>query len=541
MKKADLVLKSNAVFTGLTSSAFKGGIAISGNIIVAVGNDMKIDGWVGTETKVLEYCDEMIMPGFIDAHMHFFTGAFVSSEYMLMELFEAHSEEECANMVENFASKHPEYKTITGMGWFPVYWDKSDILPHRSSLDAVVQDRPVYLLSADGHTFWLNSKALEECNITKNTKVTFGEIGKDENGELTGLLFEIEAESPANERAFLLPRDELKTVQKNFYKEVARWGITSATNMSVCPVMEESFKEYEIAAELEKDGELTVRLHLYPSLGLHTNLDKAITLREQYCSDKLRVSGLKQFVDGVTSTYSAYLLEPYTDKPETRGFSNYSAEFYKECIVNANKEGFGVRLHAIGDAAVKLALDAYEESNKQNDNKNIKNCIEHIESIHPDDIPRFAKLGIIASMQPTHLIHEVNEKVSRIGVERCKYEWPFKTLLDKGAILAFGTDFPVANFNPFLTIYSAVTRSTEEGELIGVNPQEKLSLAEALRTYTYGGACSINRESQLGTLVEGKLADIIVLNKNLFSVPSNEILNTRVKLAIMDGKVVFEG
>ncbi len=540
MIKADLVIKSNAVFSGLTNSVFKGGIAISGNKIAAVGSDMKIDEWISADTKVYEYGDALIMPGFVDAHMHFFTGAFVSSKYMLMNLFKAHSEQECAEMVEIFAKEHPEYSTITGMGWFPAYWGKNDPLPHKASLDAVVPDRPVYLLSADCHTFWLNSKALEECNITKEMQVSFGEIGKDEKGELTGLLFEIEASAPANENAFNLPEHEMKTLQESFYKKIAACGITSATNMSASPVLETNFKEYEMAAELEKEGNLTVRLHLYPSLGLDADLDRIKALRRQYSSDKLRVSGLKHFVDGVTSTYTAYLLEPYADKPETSGFSNYTSEFYKKSIMNANKEGFGVRLHAIGDAAVRLALDSYEESNKTNNNRMIKNCIEHIESIHPDDIPRFSKLGVIASMQPMHLILEVDEKVTRIGKERCRYEWPFKTLINNGAILAFGTDYPVADINPFPNIYSAVTRSTEEGQQIGVNPQEKISVAEALRAYTFGGACSINREDELGTLEEGKLADIIVLDKNLFEVSNEDIIETKVKLTIMDGKVVFE-
>ncbi len=541
MAKADLVLKSNAVFTGLTNSIFKGGIAISGKKIAAVGSDIEIDKWIDQDTKVYEYNDSLIIPGFVDAHMHFFTGAFVSSKYMLTDLSRAHSEQECADMVGTFANEHPEYKTITGIGWFPAYWDKKDALPHRKLLDDVVSDRPVYLLSADCHTFWLNTKALEECSVTKDTQVTFGGIGKDEEGELTGLLFEIEAESTANEKAFLLPKQEMKALQKEFYKKLAAHGITSTTNMSASPLLEESFYEYEAAAELEKEGDLTVRLHLYPSLGLDTNLDKAKALREQYSSDKLRISGLKHFVDGVTSTYSAYLLEPYKDKPETSGFSNYPPELYKKTILNANKEGFGVRLHAIGDAAVRLALDAYEESNIQNENKNIKNCIEHIESIHPEDIPRFPKLGIIASMQPMHLILDVNEKVTRIGKERCQYEWPFKTFINNNATLAFGTDYPVADIDPFPNIYSAVTRRTEEGEMIGVNPQEKISIAEALMAYTYGGACSINREDELGTLEEGKLADITVLDKNLFEISNEDILETKVKLTIMDGKVIFEG
>jgi hypothetical protein len=402
-----------------------------------------------------------------------------------------------------------------------------------------VPDKPVYLLSADGHTFWLNTKALEESGITSDSTVTFGGIGKDSDGELTGLLFEIEAEAPANEFAFALPAERMKEIQKNFYREIARCGITSTASMSVNPVIEQSFAEYEIAEELEREGELTVRLHLYPSLGLDGNFEVAKSLRERYRSEKLRVTGLKQFVDGVTSTYSAFMLQPYSDKPETTGFSNYPADLYKECIAAANKEGFAVRLHAIGDAGVRLALDAFEESSRKNGNTGRKNTIEHIESIHPDDIGRFHDLEIIASMQPIHLVMDANEKVERIGEDRCRYEWPFKSLLDSGATLAFGTDFPVAPIDPFSNIYAAVARRDSEGVQAGLNPQEKISLAQALKAYTYGSACALNRESDLGTLEQGKLADIIVLDKDPFSGHIEEILKTQIKMTMMDGKIIY--
>lgn len=539
MQKASLVIKSNAIFTGLSDSPVKGAVAIEGNKIAAVGSEAEISQWIAEDTTVLDYGDQLVMPGIIDAHMHFFTGAFVNSEYMLMELFEAKSEEECAKMVGAFAEAHPDYTAITGMGWFRAFWDDHETLPHRRSLDAVVSDRPVYLLSADCHTFWLNSRALEECGITKDSQVSFGSYGKDENGELDGLLYEIEACAPANERAFQLNESKMKELQKAFYGEIARNGITATTNMSVNPVLESSFKEFEAAAELEREGALTVRLHLYPSMGLEPNFETVKNLREKYCSDKLRISGLKQFVDGVTSTYTAYLTEPYSDCPETRGFSNYSAELYEKCILEANREGLGVRLHCIGDAAVRLALDAYEKSNRQNGNGNLKNTIEHIESIQPEDIPRFAELGVIASVQPIHLPLDVDEKVSRIGTERCRYEWPFQTMLNEKAILAFGTDFPVADINPFPNIHAAVTRCGENGQIVGVNPQEKISVADALRAYTLGSAYAINREHELGTLEPGKLADVIVLEKNIFNIPAAEIAGLKTVLTIMDGKIVY--
>ncbi len=540
MQKADLVLKSNAVFTGTGSPVFHGGVAVRGNRIVAVGAEGEIDPWIGNETEVRDFGDRLIMPGIIDAHMHFFVGAYSSSPYMLMDLFEAHSEKEAAAMVERFAKSHPGLERISGMGWCQAFWGKGDPLPHRASLDAVVSDRPVYLLSADAHTFWLNTRALEECGITKETSVSFGEIGRDRRGELSGLLFEIEAEAVANENAFRLPHEEQKALIAEFLGLLSRAGITSTVNMSASPVTERDFRDYEILREIETAGNLPVRLHLYPSLGLGADLSRVKTLRDAYRSERLKVSGLKHFVDGVTSTYSAFQLEPYSDNPETSGFSNYSRELYLRNVINANREGFGVRLHAIGDAAVRLALDVFEESARTNGNGPYRNTIEHVESIHPDDIPRFARTGTVASMQPLHLPYDREEKISRIGKERCRYEWPFRSLLDAGAILAFGTDFPVVPFNPFPNIHAAVTRATPEGDPAGINPEERISLAETLRAYTWGSACALNRENELGTLEPGKLADIIVLDRNLFSVRDDEIPGTSVLLTVMDGTTVYE-
>jgi predicted amidohydrolase YtcJ len=237
----------------------------------------------------------------------------------------------------SIAKEHPDFGTISGWAGFR-FLDDHDVLPPRRALDASYPTGGLFAVT-DCHTFWLNSKALEEWQHQEDDKVTFGEIEKT-NGELNGLLFEIEACTPANERAFSLADDKMKELQQEFYAQIAKNGITSTANMSVNPVLEKSFKEFETAAELEKEGKLTVRLHLYPSLGLDTNYETVKGLREKYSSEKLRVSGLKQFVDGVTSTYTACLLEPYSDRPDTSGSSNYPAELFERCIAAANKEGF---------------------------------------------------------------------------------------------------------------------------------------------------------------------------------------------------------
>lgn len=537
MRAAEIVIRSKAVFTGLKNEVFQGGVAVTGNRITKVGTDEEISRYIGGHTKIYEYGDELIMPGFIDSHIHFYLGSYASSKYMLSELFGSKSEEECAEMVEDFSGKHPGFEKITGMGWYPANWEKQS-LPHRSTLDRACPDRPVYLLSADGHTFWLNGRALEECRITGETQVKLGEIGRDESGELNGLLFEIEACAPVMGRAFDLPEQEMKITQIDFLKRIAESGITSFSNLSDSPVTESDDKDFSVTAQLEREGLLTARLHLYPSLGLEPDLSRVKAWRRRYCSDKFRISGLKQYIDGVTSTYTAYLTAPYSDRPDTAGYPDYPAELYRTCVENANTEGFGVRLHAVGDAAVKLALDTFEQSNRSHDNRNVRNAIEHIEMTDPDDIPRFAELGVIASMQPYHLILDACEMITRIGKERCRYIWPLRSLLNAGATVALGTDYPVVSFNPFPNIYAAITRKDEDGISASLNEQEQISLYEALKAYTYGGAYLLNRESELGTLEPGKLADIIVLDRNIFEAEERELLKTTVKLTMMDGKVV---
>lgn len=541
MEKADLVLKSNSIFTGTGGPVFAGAVAVKNNRIIAVGSEADVKHWIGRKTNIRDFGERLIMPGIIDAHMHFFVGAFSCSSYMLMDLFNARTEQESVEMVVRFAKKNPNYKRITGMGWSQAFWPKRAPLPHRKSLDSIIPDKPVYLLSADAHTFWLNTPALKECGITENSRVSFGDIGRDKQNELSGLLFEIEAEAAANENAFKLPREEKKNIITNFLQDLSRYGITSTVNMSASPVLEKDFQEYEILGEIEKSDQLPVRLHLYPSLGMDTDLSVAANLRNNYCSEKLRVSGLKHFVDGVTSTYSAFLLSPYSDNPDTLGFSNYPKDFFRKTVTNANREGFGVRLHAIGDAAVRLALDVFEESLRVNGPGKYRNSIEHIESIHPDDIPRFKQTGTVASMQPLHLIYDRNEKVSRLGPERARYAWPFCSLLNAEAILAFGTDFPVVPANPFPNIQAAVNRLNPEGENVGVNPEESITLGQTLRAYTYGAACALNREKELGTLEPGKLADITVLDRNLFSGNYSDIAGTSVVLTVSDGRIVYDG
>lgn len=541
METADLVIKGNAIFTARDPNLISGGVAIKGNKIIAVKAGREIEDWIGAETRVLTYDDKLIMPGFLDAHDHYFMGAISASGHICTEIGESASEEECVAIIKRFAEEHPEEKRILGIGWFPANWSDAP-LPTRRSLDAVISDRPVYLIAADVHTFWMNSKALAEAGITPGMKPRSGEIGRFKNGELNGLLFEPEAFAPAMAKVMDLDKEKMKAAHRNFLAHIAACGVTSISEMSADDYNETTYRNYAIAKEMEEAGELTGRIHLYTRLSGYTDFTKALELKNLYHSERLRLSGVKGFVDGVTSTFTGYLLEPYSDKPETSGIGapTEPREEMEASVVAANAAGLAVRLHCIGDGAVRMALDMFEASEKANGKHGLKNTIEHIESIHPDDIPRFAALDVIPSMQPYHLTLDLNEKIQRIGKERCRWEWPHKTILEKGGRLAFGTDYPVVDFNPFPSVYAAVTRCDDAGNPTGINPEERIGLAEALTAYTAGSANAYGRLGDLGTLEEGKLADVIVVDRNLFTVEPAEIRTASVELTVMDGRIVYQ-
>ncbi len=539
--KADLILQSEAIFTASPDAAdgtISGGVAIKDNKIIAVGSDM--ESYTGSDTDVRDYGDKLIMPAFIDAHDHYFVGAIAASRHMCDDLVTTTSEETCVTIMKKFATEHPDEKRVLGMGWFPASWGDAP-LPTKKSLDKAIPDRPVYLISADCHTFWMNTLALKEAGIDADMKPKSGSIGKFENGELNGLLFEPDAFAPAMEQVMDFDVETMKEIHKDFLKYVNKCGVTSISEMSADDYNDTTYRNYSIVKEMADAGELTCRLHAFTQLDGYTDFSKALDYQKAFNSESFGVCGVKGFVDGVTSTFTGLLLEPYSDKPETKGVGvpNASQENNTAYIIAANKAGLPVRLHCIADGSVRMALDMYQASRDANGEMAFCNTIEHIENIHPDDIPRFRELSVIPSMQPYHLTLDFNEKIRRIGEERCRWEWPHRSLLDAGASLAFGTDYPVVDFNPFPNLYAAVTRLDDDGKPTGINPQERITLPESLLAYTAGAAKAYNRDD-IGILAEGKLADIIVVDRNLFRIPPEEIQEASVDLTIMDGKVVYE-
>lgn len=535
--KADLVIKSNVMFDSVSDRPYSGFAAVKGNRILAAGKQEDAEQYIGPGTKVYEFKDKLLMPGFHDSHTHLILAGMYKA---FVNLGAARSEEEAALMLKTYEDKHPTEGWIFGFNWYHVYWDIKK-LPHRKTLDKYFPDRPVLLLNAEAHGAWLNTRALELSGITRNTADPFGgEITRDEGGEATGFLYE-SAIALAGRHAFKFSPEQERKFLKKYMQEAAPLGITAVVDVQ--PYFGGDLGSLDVYTALEKEGELTIRITA--ASNLLGDLDKALENSLKYKTGKVRAHMLKQFVDGVITTHTALLLEDYSDAPGNRGTELSELEKIRAGIMEAQKRGLWMKLHAIGDRAIRFSIDSYEEAIKLYGRKNSRHAIEHVELIHKDDIKRFKSLGLIPSVQPEHLglmpTWEGEEYRKNLGEERAASTWPFKSLLRSAGVLAIGSDCPVVDNNPFNAVHRGVTRLHDDGlPEGGWNPAEKLTVAEILKGYTYGSAYGIGREDELGTLEAGKFADIVVVDRNLFEVSPDEIRRAGVLLTVMDGKVIFE-
>ena len=526
----DYCIRAKYLFTGEEKAPVAKSILIKDNRIEKVVDIGEEKAWIDGDTEIIDAGDGLVMPGFVDAHTHFFNGALAKSEHVCCDIESSVSEEDCVRIISEYAKAHPDEKRIRGRGWFVTNW-KDAPLPTKESLDAVFPDIPVYLAAADCHSFWLNSKALEECNITKDTQVETGYIGKLPNGELSGMLVEMEACEFANRKYQEFSLQEQKEIYLSFMEHAASLGVTSLSEMMPGEYNDDYLEKYKVIRRLGEDGSAKCRLHLFTKLFDVENYEVALQWKKKLDSEWIKLCGLKGFIDGVAETYTGLLLEPYTDRPDTTGIGvpTIPVEELKERIYQANKAGLPVRVHCIADGSVRMALDAFEYAIEKTGGK-IPNSIEHIENIHPDDIKRFCALGVIPSMQPMHVILDCDGKIHRIGPKRIRYEFPWKSMWDAFGGVAIGTDFPVVSLNPFDNIYAAVTRKNFDGSEASHNPEEVLTMEQTLMGYTYWAAKCYGREDEIGTISEGKLADIIILNQNLFEIPPDKIRETKVDL-----------
>ncbi|WP_342769266.1 amidohydrolase [Peribacillus asahii] len=533
MTNADIIIKSNSVFTGLSEQPESLAIAIKGNRILEVGKKEDILVFQGDKTEVIDVGDQLVMAGFHDAHLHIMLGSLFS--HYCVSLTDVQSADEAVAKVKVYSEEQNNQEWIIGTGWDHTAWGDKEF-PTCYLLDAVLPDRPAVLLHAEGHYGWVNSKALEMAGITRNTEnPAYGIIYKDDNGEPTGILIET-AISLVTDFAYDFPKETFSRMVAQFLDKAAQLGITSVNDLYASRA-HEKLEAYAIYKEFDEAGLLTTRFHVYPPL--NGDIETAKKLREQYNSGKLKLAGLKQFIDGVVTGHTAFMLDPYTDKPDSVGEVAYSVEELEKWVLEADKEGFQIRFHSIGDGAVRLGLDLYEKAQSVNGKRDARHALEHIEVIAPEDIPRFAQLGVMPSIQPYHIALMPREShTTRVSAEKYPYIYPNAKLVRSGAVVSYSSDYPIVPLEPMLEIYHAATR--KDSTLIDTwNEQERVTLAEALKAYTLGSAYSVFREHELGTIESGKLADIIVLDRNLFTVSKEEILQTKVELTIMDGKKIW--
>lgn len=536
--KADLLLKGDAIFDSVNDQPFAGFVAVKGDRIIGIGPMEEAEHFIDSQTTIIQ-CKEgqMVMPGFHDSHTHLILAGMYKA---CVNLGEARSEEEAARRVYEFEQKHPTEGWVFGFNWYHIFWDEK-ILPKRFTLDQYFPDRPVFLLNAEAHGAWVNSKALEIAGVTKETEDPFGgEIDRLENGEPSGFLYE-SAVALVGAHCLNLTKEREKHFIRNYMKSAAPLGITSLVDVQ--PYFGANMGNLDTYLEMEKNGELTVRIHAAPDL--FCDLDLVAKEAANCKGAKVRANLVKQFVDGVPITHTALMLEDYTDAPGNRGFELCELSRIAEAIKIAHKNELSVKIHAIGDRAIRFTLDCYEEAIKTYGRNKARHAIEHIELATEQDIPRFGKLGIVPSVQPEHVgllpTWEGEEYRYVLGEERAGRTWCFKSLLNSTGVLALGSDCPVVDNNPFLGIHRGLTRVHDDGlPEGGWNPTEKLTVAELLKGYTAGSAFGVSREEELGTLEIGKYADIVVVDRNLFQVSPDSIRQAKVDLTIMDGKVIFE-
>lgn len=539
---ADIVLKSNVIYTGTGSNVISGGVAVKENKILAVGNDDEITPYIGKETVVKEYKDQLIMPGFIDDHLHVMMGAMIHSNDIDLE--GTRSAEECVEKVRAFLDKNPDAGLVLAMGWMISAWDKHE-WPTKEMLDEVSTEIPICLSTADGWFVWVNSKALELFGYTKETvSDEFSEyVKKDENGELTGMLYSIGG-NPANYMTLDIDRDIAKKMVENSLAIYSKYGITACGDLSNERVIDREPEAFEVYRDMENNGRLNVRMYVYPAIDNDTEFKRAKELREKYKDGYVVMPGLKAYQDGVIDGYTGVLVEPYMhdkDNPDFNAEPIYTQERLDELVTAANREGFPVRIHCTADGSTRMSLNSFEASIKANGKHGLRNAVEHIEMLHEDDFARFAELDVFAGKQPAHLLLSTEDfMVEAIGEKRWKASHPLKSMIDAGANVALSTDFPIVEVNPFYTLYAAVTRCLPGKIPVGADLDDAIDIFQALYAYTYMGAYALCCEDKLGSLEEGKLADIAVINGRVVDEDPEKLLEREAVLTMMDGRIVYE-
>jgi len=538
VEPADTIVIHGRIYTVNEKQPWAEAIAIRGARIVGVGNDKTIEIYRGDKTKVVDAGGRLVLPGFEDCHIHFMDGSLGLVE---VDLNDASTVVEIQKRVKAYAASHPKEPWITGMGWtYPTFGAAA--LPDKKILDEVVPDRPVYLVAFDGHSSWANSKALAMAGINKETAdPPNGKIVRDANGEATGALKESAGDLVADKMPKPTRAERLAALRMGIH-EANKFGLTRVQSAG------QDFEYLDLYDELRHKGELTLRFYvayfLNPPELRAEDLSAIEAARKKYHDEWISGGVVKTMLDGVVEAHTAAMLTPYSDDPSQIGKMFWEPGKYNAAVLELDRRGLQIFTHAIGEKAVRTALDAYEEAARTNHTHDARPRIEHIETISAVDIPRFGKLGVIASVQPLHLYPDEDTLdiwARNAGPERAQRAWSFHSIAANGGRLAFGSDWPVVTMNPWKGIQTGVTRKTSEGKPDGgFVPTEAVSLEDAIKAYTLGAAFAGRREHEEGSLETGKLADLIIVDRDLFKIPVSTIDKTQVLLTVVGGKTVYE-
>jgi predicted amidohydrolase YtcJ len=537
----DLVLINGKVWTGEHEASFEEAIAIKANQIMAVGKTSDIQALADSKTQVIDLEGKLTTAGFNDAHIHFLSGSLGLTE---VDLNPAQSPADIAEIVNQYIAENPNKEWITGRGW--QYTSFESGLPDHASLNAITNDKPVFIKAYDGHSAWANKKALELAGIDRNTRYDgFGELVKDKNGEPTGTL----RESAMDLVGKFVPRatrsEKLDALRKGM-KLAASLGITSIQNADGTA---ETLSLYQ---ELLNNHELTIRYAAAFSVDENTT-DADVTLFTALkdsvgtSNQMIRADAIKFMIDGVIESHTAYMLAPYSDitadDPLALGQLAVPIEKYQELVARLDKNGFRIYTHAIGDKGVRESLNAYEQAAHVNGKRDARHRVEHIETISPDDIPRFAQLGVMPSMEPIHADPAtISVWAKAIGETRLPWSFTWNDMIKNNAYLVFSSDWPACiDINPIRGLHVAVNRRTPDGfPEGGWIEKNKISMSQAMKAYTVAGAYSSFEENLKGQIKTGQLADIIVFSQDLFTIDPMKTHETKVVLTVFDGKVIYK-
>lgn len=535
---ADLVIVNAKVFQADGSTRLAEGLAVRGNQIQAVGSRAEINALRGPDTKEIDAHGAAVTPGFNDAHVHFMSG---SLSLNLVNLLDSERFDQIQQKIKAFAAANPHRPWIVGLGWF--YGAFPGGLPTKEQLDQLVPDRPAAMDCYDGHTKWVNSKALAAAGITHNTPdPPDGVIVRDpKTGEPTGVLKE-GAQALVDKVLPQPTREEKQAALKQGVAEAHRLGVTSVQEAGLDPA------ELELFDALRRSGDL--RLRVYAAFNVRpgfteNDANRLDSLRRAYPdTPALTLGAVKMYADGVIEAHTAAVLTPYANR-QTNGLPVYQAAEMNRIVTLLDRRGWQIWIHAIGDAGIQMALDAYQAATAANPApaRPRRHRIEHIEAISAADIPRFNALGVIASMQPFHASpnqNVLNVWAVNLGPERAGRAWSWKSINDAGGRLAFGTDWPVVGLDPRPGIHTALTRQTADGKPPeGFVPSQRVPLNAVIETYTAGSAFAQFEETRKGTLKAGMLADLVVWTADIFALPVDRVKDAAVQTTIFDGQVVY--